>query len=1236
MNKLKNKIISAVVSAALLLSAVGTSNAISAFAADGDTSSLPANYTYKTLADFNEMVAGTSVYGQAMFDSSARSYIEETISPDGAYSGNGIKLNTTAEPSGNTNIWTEYRAQNDPNVSNNFTGATEFSFYIDLTTCGIDDFSVQLYTEERDKNLDGSDAGVTTRVTKEGSVFYTKNTDGNWVEGSVPAGSVYMHLPKNYKGFVRVPLTSLIVANSTVDTNSKFDLDKIIDISLLTVVTTQSINKPITFDQYGFGGNIADGVEAPYEKAPVYSPLPANYTYKTLADFNEMVAGTSVYGQAMFDSSARSYIEETISPDGAYSGNGIKLNTTAEPSGNTNIWTEYRAQNDPNVSNNFAGATEFSFYIDLTTCGIDDFSVQLYTEERDKNSDGSDAGVTTRVTKEGSVFYTLDAEGNWVEGSVPAGSVYMHLPKNYKGFVRVPLTSLIVANSTTDTNSKFDLDKIIDISLLTVVTTQSINKPITFDQYGFGGNIADGVKAPYDSSPSDDPSADFDENNIVVSFGAMSDLHIKADASDNDTLFANVLKKFQQLAGGSDKLDAIMIAGDLCDSAPLQETPRIKTILDANLNADNTEVIPAIGNHDAYFQSAFSNKNTFKDVFGSFVYKNPVASDTAADVIKGNYHTIINGVHFISVTGIDGDHSAENLAWLDAQLSIASQENPYMPIFVETHVPPVDTMYGSHDPESRFYSTTIGAVLEKYPQSVIFAGHTHASAFEDTSVWRGAYTAVGTGSVSDGIARDAHFVQVDKNGVMRIQTYSTSTDISQMTTKHADRILKPMSPISTPPTNEELIAAVVPKADVLDVDFADGTSKDKVSGNEAQSLGSGTQLIDNTSLNKKVASFNGNGAFGYAVSNTLYSKMANTTTLECLFKLMEAPSTGAVDILSNMQSAGQGFEYTSDHVLQYWLNINGTYVVCEAGNIEPNNWVHAVATYDNNEVKLFINGLVVDRKKVTGNITHPSDPSRVYCLGSDVSNTGSFEYPAKVLIGSAKVYSTTLNDTEVYALFSTDSNTVITIPQDAKFINVQGSGYTIPTATATDAISGNVAVTITAKDSDGIRINIRDNKFTPWKTGDYTIIYRANGFLYTKTLKVISSETANATMVLDKESASLVVGNSTILVATITPAGADSIEKWESSDASIASVDENGKVTAIKEGVAVITATSGAGKTAACTITVTNETASKPTGGIIPLTGDQYPLFILMIFGASVLLAGVLYRKRRISAQTQK
>lgn len=92
---------------------------------------------------------------------------------------------------------------------------------------------------------------------------------------------------------------------------------------------------------------------------------------------------------------------------------------------------------------------------------------------------------------------------------------------------------------------------------------------------------------------------------------------------------------------------------------------------------------------------------------------------------------------------------------------------------------------------------------------------------------------------------------------------------------------------------------------------------------------------------------------------------------------------------------------------------------------------------------------------------------------------------------------------------------------------------------------------------------------------------------------------------LNSSSLSLTVGDSATLTATVNPKEADQTVTWSTSNAAAATV-AGGKVTAVKAGTAVITATSVADNTkkASCTVTVKEKTGTG-TGTQTPPTGTQ-------------------------------
>ncbi len=87
--------------------------------------------------------------------------------------------------------------------------------------------------------------------------------------------------------------------------------------------------------------------------------------------------------------------------------------------------------------------------------------------------------------------------------------------------------------------------------------------------------------------------------------------------------------------------------------------------------------------------------------------------------------------------------------------------------------------------------------------------------------------------------------------------------------------------------------------------------------------------------------------------------------------------------------------------------------------------------------------------------------------------------------------------------------------------------------------------------------------------------------------------TAVSSVSLDKSTGKLRVGDTDTLTAAILPENATNKKViWKSSDTSVVKVDENGKVTAIGVGTAIVTATSqDGGKTASCTYSITAKDA---------------------------------------------
>lgn len=169
----------------------------------------------------------------------------------------------------------------------------------------------------------------------------------------------------------------------------------------------------------------------------------------------------------------------------------------------------------------------------------------------------------------------------------------------------------------------------------------------------------------------------------------------------------------------------------------------------------------------------------------------------------------------------------------------------------------------------------------------------------------------------------------------------------------------------------------------------------------------------------------------------------------------------------------------------------------------------------------------------------------------------------------------------------------------------------IPTpATATfdenDVVWSSEDDTIATVDSGG--------KVTGVSYGETTITCAIGTISANSIVNVIPTYTG---VVLDKEEVSLKKGSSTTLMASLLPEGNKDVAdfEWQSSNADVVTVNENGKITATGYGEAIITVTCGS-YSDTCTVTVTGQmtgvsldkdTAAILKGRTIQLIAQAYP-----------------------------
>lgn len=148
------------------------------------------------------------------------------------------------------------------------------------------------------------------------------------------------------------------------------------------------------------------------------------------------------------------------------------------------------------------------------------------------------------------------------------------------------------------------------------------------------------------------------------------------------------------------------------------------------------------------------------------------------------------------------------------------------------------------------------------------------------------------------------------------------------------------------------------------------------------------------------------------------------------------------------------------------------------------------------------------------------------------------------------------------------------------------------TATITPANADNQAVTWSSNNTAVVSVD-QTGKVTGVSAGTATITVTTQDGNKTATCTVTVPDPSAAPVAvtgvsLNKTSTSLTVGATETLTATVAPANAtNQAVTWSSNNTAVASVDQNGKVTAVAAGTATITVTTQDGnKTATCTVTV--------------------------------------------------
>lgn len=250
------------------------------------------------------------------------------------------------------------------------------------------------------------------------------------------------------------------------------------------------------------------------------------------------------------------------------------------------------------------------------------------------------------------------------------------------------------------------------------------------------------------------------QENEPLTFGVISDIHFGNNVGEGPMV--KVPQALKNLTSQG-RLDALAVVGDLANSGAASEYEQLVGVFQDEKNFTNPvgTFLFMMGNHDNF------------DSDGKSHYQEGLKAFNGGEPYPYHIYKVIKGYPFITISEFSGDSNDTNspssgtaaypsdvVDLLESYLERASQECPGKPIFVFTHVPPRWTVYGSW-PEvetgGAWAMQVLNPVLNKYPQAVVFAGHSHYPLGDPRSIHQGVnpdsprqnyFTAINTASTT--------------------------------------------------------------------------------------------------------------------------------------------------------------------------------------------------------------------------------------------------------------------------------------------------------------------------------------------------------------------------------------------------------------------------------------------------------------------------------------------------------
>lgn len=263
------------------------------------------------------------------------------------------------------------------------------------------------------------------------------------------------------------------------------------------------------------------------------------------------------------------------------------------------------------------------------------------------------------------------------------------------------------------------------------------------------------------------------EFKTVLRFVATSDVHVKTASATQakrlETIMAQLNEYFALEANneGHAGVDALLVAGDVTNQiesdypdlsySELAETELkdAKAYFDALLAGTNTELVITMGNHD---WNAFNKPAQYDNTVAVELFEKYFGEGTTTGMVKiGGYWFItlnnddVSSLPNQSFRGWGWGYSDERVAEYEAMIEEAiADTGTDKPIFVVRHTGDIGTVLGTDEfiaSKSATAVKNLEALQSKYPNLVVFSGHSHYPIYDEFSIHQEHYTSLNTGTL---------------------------------------------------------------------------------------------------------------------------------------------------------------------------------------------------------------------------------------------------------------------------------------------------------------------------------------------------------------------------------------------------------------------------------------------------------------------------------------------------------